>query len=213
MFTGLIETIGVIGTLSTGSGKSVITVRTDKFRGEVQLGDSIAINGVCLTVVAFDNESFQVEAVEETLSKTSLHNISAGDSVNLERALKVGDRLGGHFVLGHVDDTASVVGITKQDGSWLLTLDLSEELARYCIPVGSIAIDGISLTIARLDNKRVTISVIPHTWRETTLQHRSVGDVVNIEVDMIGKYVHKFVNPDSTTGSVSMDSLRNAGFV
>ena len=123
-------------------------------------GESISINGVCLTVVEHRPEFFSVEAVEETLSKTTLHQLRAGSPVNLERALKAGDRLGGHFVLGHVDQVARVTGVNRRDDSWLMTFELPDELEAYCIPVGSIAIDGVSLTIARLEGTQVTISVI-----------------------------------------------------
>jgi riboflavin synthase len=213
MFTGLIETIGTITDRTVVSGRVVFGIQAPRYRDQVGVGDSVSINGVCLTAVHADADTFAVEAVEETLAKTTLGRLHTGHQVNLERALRVGDRLGGHFVLGHIDGVAPIADIAQREGSWLVTVALDADLVQYCIPVGAIAIDGISLTIARLEGHRVTVSIIPHTWTSTMLQHRRTGDPVNVEVDMIGKYVRRFTAPQAARDAVTMEKLRESGFI
>ncbi|MFQ5631648.1 MAG: riboflavin synthase [bacterium] len=197
MFTGLVEEIGkIIGTgISRGAKK--LMVQADVCLEDLKIDDSIAINGVCLTVVKREQNYFTVEAVDETLKKSTLGQLRTGDVVNLERALIANGRLGGHFVQGHVDGVAKVKGWQQQAGGQLLTLDMQAHLQKYMIPKGSITIDGVSLTIANLTRQNVQIALIPHTLAVTTLGKLKTGDDVNIEVDMLGKYVYRFLTPDN----------------
>jgi riboflavin synthase len=198
MFTGLIEEIGTIRAMRRQGDGFRITVASGLIVQDVKIDDSVSINGACQTVVRWDAHSFDVEAVEETILKTTLGTFSPGTRVNLERAMKLGGRLGGHLVQGHVDTRGRVVAIEEQQTSWLLSVEIPERFARYVVPVGSICIDGVSLTAARVDdnsaeNTRVTVAVIPHTWAHTTLQGLSVGSAVNLEFDIIGKYIERMM--------------------
>jgi riboflavin synthase len=194
MFTGLIEEIGKIKSVrSLGGGRS-ITVTARKIMDDVKIDDSVSINGACQTVVSVGADYFEVEAVEETLAKSTLGKMRYGDRVNLERAAKVGDRLGGHIVQGHVDTTGTVKSIEKQLTGILVWVEFPIQFARYAVQHGSICINGVSLTIARLTKGMVTISVIPHTWDVTTLSELKNGSEVNLEFDIIGKYIENFMN-------------------
>lgn len=193
MFTGLIEEVGeVVAVENTDSGRR-FTIRAEKVLEGLKSGDSIAVDGVCQTVVERANGTFQIEAVGETLVKTTMERYSPGRKVNLETALKIGDRLGGHFVQGHVNNTGRVTGVRPRAENFLLEIKLPPELSQYTIPEGSIAIDGVSLTIAHLDGAELGINVIPHTARHTTLGLKKAGDAVNIEVDMLARYLEKLV--------------------
>lgn len=188
MFTGLIEALGAVAaTRELPSGRR-LRIGT-AIGGELTLGDSIAVNGVCLTVVAFDASGFEAEVSPETLRVTNLADLRAGSTVNLERPLLPSDRLGGHFVQGHVDGVGHVADIRQEADFWWVSVGFPADLARYIVPKGSIAVDGISLTVAGLDRDSLTVQIIPHTWRHTNLHARSVGEAVNIECDIIGKYV------------------------
>ncbi|MBX3042504.1 MAG: riboflavin synthase [Candidatus Kapabacteria bacterium] len=207
MFTGLIEEIGKIKSVrSLGGGKS-ITVTAKKIMDDVKIDDSVAINGACQTVVTVGTDYFEVEAVEETLSKTTLGAMRNGMKVNLERAAKVGDRLGGHIVQGHIDTTGTVKSIEKQLTGILVWVEFPIEYSKYAVQHGSICIDGVSLTIARLRNNMAMLSVIPHTWDVTTLAELKNGSNVNIEFDIIGKYIENFMKykSDKPTGGSSLD--------
>lgn len=192
MFTGIIETVARVTAVKDLGGGRKFTIETE-FAPELRIDQSIAVNGTCLTVVACDETTFQVEAVEETLSKTTLGNITTGAAVNLERAMKAGDRFDGHLVQGHVDDTGTIVGTETKPNSWLYHVRFEASAARYIIPVGSIAIDGISLTVADLEDDRLTVSIIPHTYAHTNVSSWEVGTEVNLEYDMVGKYVARQV--------------------
>jgi riboflavin synthase len=193
MFTGLIEEQGTVRSMRPQGRGFRISVQAALVLEGLKIDDSVNINGACQTVVRCDAHSFDVEAVEETILKTTLGAFKSGKRVNLERAMQLGGRLGGHLVQGHVDTRGRVVSIEEQQTSWLLTIDTPPEFARYIVPVGSICIDGVSLTAARVEGTRVTVAVIPHTWSVTTFHELSVGSAVNLEFDIIGKYVERIM--------------------
>lgn len=224
MFTGIIEAIGKVTGIDSG-GKSVrLTIAAGPVAEDVALGDSVSINGVCLTVVEIRPPHLSFEAVWETLRKSGLERLRVGDSVNLERALAVGGRLGGHIVQGHVDGVGTIASIRPVGDSWWVYVDASPELMRYVVTKGSITVDGVSLTVADSADRTFAVSVIPHTWEHTTLKDRRAGDPVNIETDIIGKYVEKMLGGHIATGGdvtgfgrrsegVTMDLLARSGYV
>jgi riboflavin synthase len=193
MFTGLIEEIGKIDLVERREQVLRIGVTAELVTSGLAVGDSIAIDGVCTTAVTCDSRRFECDIMEETVRKTTLHDMRLGNLVNLERPLRAEDRLGGHLVQGHVDAIASirrvVSGVSKRE----LEILLPEAIAKYVVATGSIAINGVSLTVARIDGLRATVALIPHTWEATTLKNLRVGSKVNIEVDVIGKYVEKLL--------------------
>lgn len=212
MFTGLVEEIGsLIQSREIGSGRR-LKIHCSKILEDVAIDDSIAVSGACLTVVAVGDNFFEADAVAETIKRTNLKLLKAGDKVNLERALRPSDRLGGHFMQGHVDGTGQIVHFKHESNNTLLTVQISPELEKFVIPKGSITIDGISLTIAALEGTRVTLAIIPHTVQQTTLQYRRAGHIVNIEVDLIGKYIYKFFEKGHGTSKLSVDWLKEQGF-
>lgn len=215
MFTGLIQEIGkVVRFEQFGAGRR-LTISAPGSAAELNVNDSIAVNGCCLTVVAKGDAEFSVEAVEETLKKTTIGMLSTGAPVNLELAMKLDARLGGHLVLGHVDGVGVVKTVKSIESSWLFTIGVPEEFLHYVIPVGSIAIDGVSLTVARILGEDVTVSIIPHTFEKTIFQYLKTGSLVNIEFDLIGKYVERLMMKDSTVGKKSLltlEKLRAWGF-
>jgi riboflavin synthase len=196
MFTGLVEGRGVVRRSETaGPGRRLVIAAPHELRtgGPPQLGDSIAVNGCCLTIVAMDGDEWSFDVGEESLNRTNLGAVAVGDAVNLERALAVGARLGGHFVQGHVDGRGSVLSI-QPDGEWVtMRFALPKDLARYVVEKGSIAVDGISLTVVEALADQFSVMLIPHTLAATTLGRRKVGDVVNLEVDMLAKYVERLL--------------------
>ncbi len=194
MFTGLIEEIGKIKSIRSLGGGKRIAVTARKIMDDLKIDDSVSINGACQTVVALGSDYFEVDAVEETIAKTTLGKYRNGYRVNLERAAKVGDRLGGHIVQGHVDTTGTVKSIEKQLTGILVWVEFPIQYAKYAVQHGSICINGVSLTIARLSKGMATISVIPHTWDMTTLSELKNGMEVNLEFDIIGKYIENFIN-------------------
>lgn len=191
MFTGIVAELGEIVDVSEGAHDARLTVRGPSVTADAEYGDSIAVNGVCLTVTAVNGSDFTVDVVHETLSRSSLRGIRVGDRVNLESATAVGDRLGGHIMQGHVDGMATV----EPAGDGLHWFLLPAELARYVVEKGSIAIDGVSLTVAALDGERFAVALIPTTLESTTLGLRSPGEHVNIEVDVVAKYIEKLTSP------------------
>ncbi len=195
MFTGLVEGLGTIARLTPEPDGLRLTIAPpDSMRSEpCQLGDSVAINGCCLTVIAQEADAWSFQAGAETLSKTNLGRLKVGDAVNLERSLPAASRLGGHFVLGHVDGVGTVDAIT-QTGDWVtMWFRVPPELGELMVSKGSVAVDGVSLTLVDVEPNRFSIALIPHTLAVTTLGRRSVGDAVNIETDILGKYVKKFM--------------------
>lgn len=195
MFTGLIETVGIVAAIEDGGGVRRLTIDGGSAGEELGIDDSIAVDGCCQTVVESDESRFTMVAVEETLSKTTLGDYGVGTRVNLERALRVGDRLGGHFVMGHVDCVGTIVESDAREGSWIYWIEYPDEFAQLVIPVGSIAVNGVSLTAARVQGNRCMVSIIPHTYNVTTFGTLKAGDRVNLEFDMIGKYIRNFVTP------------------
>ncbi|MEL6445212.1 MAG: riboflavin synthase [Bacteroidota bacterium] len=188
MFTGIIEAVGRVARVQPLEGGRRFTFEAP-FASELKIDQSIAVNGACLTAVAVTDATFEVVAVEETLAKTSLGNLAEGDPVNLERAMRADARLDGHFVLGHVDATGTVRSIETLADSWMVTIEFDTQFAPYLIPVGSVALDGISLTVARLADDHLTVAIIPYTWEHTTMHAWQPGRRINLEFDVLGKYV------------------------
>lgn len=216
MFTGLVEEIGVVQSVLKGSKSAKITIKANKVLEDVKLGDSISTNGVCLTVTDFKHNTFSVDVMAETMRRSSLKNLTPGSKVNLERALSLGDRLGGHLVSGHIDGTGIISSLDKEDNAVWVTIKPSTQLLKYIIHKGSIAIDGISLTVAYVDETVFKVSIIPHTKDATILLYKSIGDEVNLECDMIGKYIEKLMNfnekTDGTKANIDMEFLSKHGF-
>ncbi len=193
MFTGLVEETGkLIDKQKKGDGYQ-FTFIAQKVMDDLSIGSSISVNGVCLTVVKKKRNSFSVDAIEETLKKTNLGSLSVADKVNLERPLKSDERLGGHFVLGHVDTTGKVVKIQELSHSHFVTISFPKRFKKYLIYVGSVAIDGVSMTVAELGEKTFSVGIIPHTWKETIFSTKKVGSTVNLEFDVLGKYVERIM--------------------
>ncbi len=178
------------------------------------MDESVSVNGVCQTVISCDATSFEVQAIEETLAKTNLGTLRPGVEVNLERAMQIGGRLDGHLVQGHVDATGRVLGVEALETSWLYTIGFEDRFRAYVIPVGSVCLNGISLTVARLDGDRLTVAIIPHTFENTTVSDWKVGTAINMEFDMVGKYVVGFLENRTSEGPARItDSwLREQGF-
>ncbi len=210
MFTGLIEEVGTVRQRQP-RGAVRFTIEAQKVARDLKVDDSITVNGVCLTAVAVSNSGFEIDAVQETLDKTTLGRLHAGSRVNLERALRFSDRLGGHIVQGHVDSIGHVTQVAPQESGKLLSIRLPTDKMKYVIPEGSITVDGVSLTVARIDNAVITIALIPHTLQSTTLDWIKIGDQVNIEVDLIGKYVESILLK-SEHGGVTEARLRDFGY-
>lgn len=195
MFTGIVEETGTVKQIRRGAASAVLTVAADRVLTDVALGDSIAVNGVCLTVTEFSRNEFSADVMHETLDRSSLGALKAGSTVNLERAMKADGRFGGHIVSGHIDGTGTVSDIRKDDNAVWYRIRASGSILRYIVEKGSIAIDGISLTVAALDGDSFSVSVIPHTAANTTLSSKKKGDTVNLENDIIGKYVERLMQP------------------
>ena len=196
MFTGLVEEVGTVRSVTPVGDGARVVIEASLVLDDASLGASIAVNGCCLTVVEFDATSWAADAVPETLERTNIGSLRPGDVVNLERPLAAAGRFGGHIVQGHVDGTATISAIDElDDGSFRYTFAMSAALANYVVEKGSIAVDGISLTVAAVDATTFSIAVIPHTHEVTTLGRRTVGDVVNIEADVLAKYVERLVHP------------------
>ncbi|GAB4374083.1 MAG: riboflavin synthase [Calditrichia bacterium] len=211
MFTGIIEEIGQVTKLERIAGGIRLEISADTVLEDLQVGDSICIDGACQTVVKKSADGFTVEAVGETLQKTTLGSIIPGHRVNLERPLTLQSRLGGHLVQGHVNAAAPITQLFSRGENYFLEIRIPSELEKYCIPEGSIAIDGISLTIAQLQNRNVGISIIPHTYKNTTLQYKKIGDKVNVEVDVIARYVEKLLKGSNPSG-LSYEQMKKWGY-
>ncbi len=197
MFTGLVEEVGEIVEVSTSANGTDLVIQGERVLGDLAIDHSIAVNGCCQTVVGIEGERFRVTAIPETLRKTTLGSFTTGERVNLERAVRVGDRLGGHLVQGHVDAVGEVTEILEQEGERLISISYPDEYVPLVIPIGSIVIDGVSLTVARKEDATLTVAIIPHTWSVTTFNRLKVGDLVNLEFDMIGKYIQNLLPPQT----------------
>ena len=217
MFSGIIETVGRVRTVRSGEGGARIATEAGGLLDGVKLGDSISINGACMTVVEFAGQVFEADVSPESLRMTNLGGLKAGDGVNLERALALGDRLGGHMVTGHIDGLGEIRGRRADGDSIWLTVAAPPEVMRYIVFKGSVAVDGISLTVAACDEDSFSIAIIPHTSEATTLTEKKDGEAVNLEADLIGKYVEKLLDPHSRAraaggGGVSLDKLKEHGY-
>lgn len=218
MFTGIIEEIGIIQEIIKGEKSSVISIKASKILEETILGDSICVNGVCLTVTKMTKDTFEADVMAETLRKSNIGKLSIGNKVNLERALKLEGRFGGHIVSGHIDGVGEIISLIKEDNAIWVTVKTSKDILKYIVMKGSIAIDGISLTVAYIDNEVFKVSIIPHTGGETTLLHKKNGETVNLECDVIGKYIEKFMRLKEESGQIKKQLLdetflRENGFI
>ncbi len=213
MFTGIIEELGVVESIQVGGNSGRLRVRAPLVCSDLHAGDSVSVNGVCLTAVELQGASFEADASPETLSRSSLASLKRGGIVNLERALLPTSRLGGHIVQGHVDATGEVVAAQPVgDGNWQLNVRYPAELDRYLVSKGSVSVDGISLTIAALEGGVFSVAVIPHTWEHTNLSARRPGDVVNLETDILAKYVEKLLAGAPATPKLSVERLLEMGY-
>ncbi len=210
MFSGIVEEIGSIELIQRIPSGLKLYVKCKKILDDLKLGDSVAVNGVCLTAVEINNDSFAADVSFETLSKSNLGDLKIKDFVNLERALKVSDRLSGHIVLGHIDSKCFISKIQKRGDFYILGVSIDDYVYRYCIKKGSVCIDGISLTINEIDNTYLELAIIPHTFENTNLRYKKVGNYVNIEVDVLGKYVEKMLKLGS---SIDENFLKENGFI
>ena len=216
MFTGIIQEKGEFIRSIKGNNKYQLEIRAKSVLENVKTGDSIAVNGVCLTVVDFTNNSFRADVMPETLKATNLKELKVGDEINLEQALQPDDFIGGHFVTGHIDDTAEVKSIVTEQNAKIIRLEVSAEIEKYIVKKGSVALNGVSLTVMEIEDNILTISLIPETWSETNLAAVSIGDKVNIETDMLGKYIYKMLNrvqSKKTKSKISKDFLAENGFI
>jgi riboflavin synthase len=211
MFTGIIEELGKVKALTRGAGDARLTISASAALDGTMLGDSICVNGACLTVVEKGNGSFSADVAQETLKVTNLGDLRAGQQVNLERALQLSARVGGHLVTGHVDAVGRIREKRQEGNSWRVFIEAPEAALRYIIRKGSIAVDGISLTVADVDKAGFSVAMIPHTAKLTTLGSKTPGDGVNLETDIIGKYVERLL-AGRVEGGVNLELLRKAGF-
>jgi riboflavin synthase len=215
MFTGIIEEVGIVTKLVGSSSGALITISCKKILEDLEVGDSVAVNGVCLTAREVKNDSFVADIMPETLRSTTLSELSAGKRVNLERALKAGGRFGGHMVLGHVDGVGRILRTYPEGNAVVFEIGVPPELMKYIVPKGSIAVDGISLTVQAVSIHGFLVSIIPHTLNTTVLQYKNQGDTVNIETDIIGKYVREYLLnlQENTSGKgLTAEMLKIYGF-
>jgi len=214
MFTGIIEEVGTVSRVQHSGNASFIEIQAKKVLEDVHLGDSIAVNGVCLTVTHFGGGVFRADVMNETLSRSSLGSLTNGSPVNLERAMAANGRFGGHIVSGHIDGTGIITDIKNDGIAVWYTVSAAPELLRYIVEKGSIAIDGISLTVAKVTDTSFSVSIIPHTAAQTILSTKKTGDTINLENDIIAKYAEKLMKPAETpkTGGITMDFLAKNGF-
>jgi len=213
MFTGLIETIGRVTACERRGAAAVLTVATTLPLSEIAIGDSVAVNGACLTVTAKREAALAFDVSPESLAGTTIGSLRSGHSVNLERALRLGDRMGGHIVTGHIDCIGTLTRSSETSGNRILEFSLPPEHARYLVSKGSVAIDGISLTVNTVTASGFSVNIIPLTRSSTTLATLKIGDNVNLETDIIGKYVERLAQPWKKSGNVSMQLLAENGFL
>lgn len=221
MFTGIIEEVGSVASIRKGAHSCVLTVNASRVLEDVHLGDSIATNGVCLTVTSFTSHSFSADVMHETLNRSSLGSLHIGSPVNLERAMLAGGRFGGHIVSGHIDGVGTISSIKEDDNAVWYTVEAPSNILRYIIEKGSITLDGISLTVAKVTNSNFSVSIIPHTRAQTNLASKKVGDVLNLENDLVGKYVERLMlqpiaasqeQPEQKSSGITKEFLNHYGF-
>jgi len=218
MFTGIVEEMGVIKTLDKGVSGTHLSVLASAVLDDLAVGASISVNGACLTVVSVGEREFAVEVSRETLAVTTLGQLAAGTPVNLERAMRVHDRIGGHLVAGHVDGVGSIRNRTPEGNAIVLTIEAPREVLRYCVHKGSITLDGISMTINEVSDRNFSVAVIPHTAKATTLGLKKPGETVNLEADLIGKYVERLLQdrgqlPAKPAPVIDRDYLQKHGLI
>lgn len=222
MFTGIIEEIGTVVSVSRGAKSSSLTLQGNVIFEDMHIGDSIAVNGVCLTVTKMNAKTFTADVMAETLRRSSLGSLKQGSKVNLERAMAADGRFGGHIVSGHIDGTGEIESFVQEDNAIWVTIQTTEKILKFIIEKGSITIDGISLTVAYVDNRCFKVSLIPHTAAHTTLLTKKAGDIVNLENDIVGKYIDKLLHFDDSEldekedkghGEISMEFLAKNGFM
>ena len=215
MFTGIVEEVGTVREIRKGQTSSFIEIQAKTVLSDVHIGDSIAVNGVCLTVTEFSADSFRADVMNETLNRSSLGSFRSGSHVNLERAMPANGRFGGHIVSGHIDGTGVITDIRRDGISVWYTIGTTAAVMRYIVEKGSVAIDGISLTVAKVTDSSFSVSIIPHTAEQTVLSYKKTGDTVNLENDIIGKYVEKLMNPQNSPkepNGITMEFLAKNGF-
>ncbi len=216
MFTGIVEEMGKIVRVEKGAKSSRLTVSGDKIFSDLKLGDSVATNGVCLTVTSFSKGIFTADVMNETLKRSNLGELRQGSMVNLERAMIANGRFGGHIVSGHIDGTGVITKIEQDDIAVWYTIRADRKIMKYIIEKGSVAIDGISLTIAKVTDNDFSVSLIPHTAKETVLGYKKTGDTVNLENDVVGKYIEYFLSfkeePETKSSGITKEFLLKAGF-
>ena len=216
MFTGIIEELGKVVSLKRGSQAAVLTIEGNVIFDDLKLGDSVAVNGVCLTASHISGNVFQADVMNETFHRSSLGSLQKGDRVNLERAMAANGRFGGHMVAGHIDAAGELISKKKDDNAVWFTAKAPPQVKRYCVEKGSIALDGISLTIAELGEDTISVSMTPHTMEHTNFASKKIGDRVNLENDMVGKYVEKLLQTpkeqEKKTSGITMETLLRAGF-
>ena len=215
MFTGIVEELGTIRSIRRGAASAVLSIGAEAVLSDLRIGDSVAVNGVCLTATGVDRSGFTADVMHETLQRSSLGALGPGSRVNLERAMAADGRFGGHIVSGHIDGTGTIAERRRDDNAVWYTVSASPALLRYIVEKGSVAIDGISLTVASVEADRFSVSVIPHTAAVTLLGAKGPGDVVNLETDIIGKYVERLLRPADTPAArsgISLEFLAENGF-
>lgn len=216
MFTGIVEEMGTIAGIQKGAKSAVLTIQAQKVFSDIHIGDSIALNGVCLTVTSFSGNTYTADVMNETLRRSSLGSLTIGSKVNLERAMAANGRFGGHIVSGHIDGTGTITKVEKDDNAIWYTIAAEENLMKYIVEKGSIAIDGISLTVAKRSDMDFAISMIPHTAKETVLSQKKPGDIVNLENDIVGKYIEQLMHyekkEEKKESRLTKEFLLRAGF-
>ena len=213
MFTGIIEERGILQEVQRSVNCAKVTIQAKKVLEEIKLGDSIAVNGICLTVTSFTKDIFTADVMPETWKRCSISQLSKGQLVNLERAMPMNGRFGGHIVSGHIDGIGKIQGMKREENAVLYEILAEEKILRYVIEKGSIAIDGISLTVTNVTDKSFFVSVIPHTVQNTNLKERKKGEFVNLEADCIGKYVSKFLDVTKKEETITENFLMEHGFL
>lgn len=212
MFTGIIEEIGKVQSIRKGRDSAAVSIGAKMILEGIRLGDSIAVNGVCLTITSFSQSGFTADVMHETLNRSSLGSLRAGSPVNLERAMPANGRFGGHIVSGHIDGAGTISAITKDDNAVWYTVKTGPPILRYIIEKGSVAIDGVSLTVAKVHNDGFSVSIIPHTAAQTILSEKRIGDIVNLENDCIAKYVERLLGSQSPKTAITTEFLAKHGF-
>ncbi|NLK20736.1 MAG: riboflavin synthase [Epulopiscium sp.] len=216
MFTGLIEELGKVKQIEKGLKSARIIIQAKKILDGTRVGDSINTNGVCLTVTGISTRSFSVDVMPETMKRSNLHILSSGDEINLERALKVNDRLGGHLVTGHIDGMGTIVNFKNEENAVWITIAAAPKMLLYIVQKGSIAIDGVSLTVTYVDDYVFKVSIIPHTKKTTTLVKKKIGGIVNLECDVVSKYIEKIIlskQEKLVEKKIDMNFLTEHGFI